>query len=46
MYEYEIIYKADGEHDFLYGHGLADLAARYSNISPDTYIIVYKEYID
>ena len=46
MYEYEIIYKATGENDFLYGYSLRDLARRYPNIPPETYTIISREYID
>lgn len=46
MYEYEIIYKATGENDFLYGYSLRDLAWRYPNIPPETYTIISREYID
>ena len=46
MYEYEIIYKSNGEHDFLFGYNLRDLARRYPEIDPNSYTIVYREYID
>ena len=46
MYEYEIIYKSNGEHDFLFGYSLRDLARRYPEIDPNSYTIVYREYID
>lgn len=46
MYEYEIIYKSNGEHDFLFGCSLRDLARRYPEIDPNSYTIVYREYID
>lgn len=46
MYEYEIIYKSNDEHDFLFGYSLRDLARRYPEIDPNSYTIVYREYID
>lgn len=46
MYEYEIIYKSNGEHDFLFGYNLRDLARRYPEIDPNSYTVVYREYID
>ena len=46
MYEYEIIYKFNGEHDFLYGYNLRDLVRRYPEIDPNSYTIVCREYID
>ena len=46
MYEYEIIYKSNGEDDFLFGYNLHDLARRYPEIDPNSYTIVYREYID
>ena len=46
MYEYEIIYKGTNEHDFLYGYSLRDLARRYPEIDPNSYMIIYSEYID
>ena len=46
MYEYEIIYKSNGEHDFLYGYSLRDLVRRYPEIDPNSYTIVCREYID
>lgn len=46
MYEYEIIYNGTNEHDFLYGYSLRDLARRYPEIDPNSYTVVYCEYID
>lgn len=46
MYQYEIIYKATNEHDFLYGYNLRDLVRRYPEIDPDSYKVIYKEWID
>ena len=46
MYEFEIIYKCSGEHDFLYGYSLRDLARRYPEIDPNSYKVIYREYID
>ena len=46
MYEFEIIYKSSGEHDFLYGYSLRDLALRYPEIDPNSYTVIYHEYID
>ncbi len=46
MYEFEIIYKVSGEHDFLYGYSRKDLTRRYPEIDPSTYTIWYVEYID
>ena len=46
MYEYEIIYTTTGEHDFLYAHSRRDLLRRYPEIDPNTYTIIYSEYID
>lgn len=46
MYEFEIIYKSSGEHDFLYGYSYKDLIRRYPEIDPNSYTIVYREYID
>ena len=46
MYEFEIIYKNTNEHDFLYGYSLRDLALRYPEIDPSTYVVVSREYID
>lgn len=46
MYEYEIIYKITGENDFLYDYSVCDLTRRYPNIPPETYTIIYCEYID
>ena len=46
MYEFEIVYNATGERDFLYGYSYKDLARRYPEIDPNSYTIVYREYID
>ena len=46
MYEFEIRYLVNGEIDFLYGYSLHDLARRYPNIDPNTYVVVGREYID
>ena len=46
MWEFEIVYKGTNNHDFLYGYNEKDLIRRYPHISPDVYIIIYKEYID
>jgi hypothetical protein len=46
MYEFEIRYLATGETGFLYGYSRQDLARRYPEIPTDTYVIVYREYID
>jgi hypothetical protein len=46
MFEYEIIYKATGDHDFLYGYSRKDLIRRYPELDPATYTIIYTEYID
>ena len=46
MYEYEIVFLANGEIDFLYGYSVADLAKRYPNIPTNTYTIVGRVYID
>ena len=46
MYEYEILYKGTNEHDFLYGYCPRDLARRYPEIDPNSYTIIYREYID
>ena len=46
MYEFEIIYKSSGEHDFLYGYSLRDLARRYPDIDPDSYVVLMRTYID
>ena len=46
MYEYEIIYKSNGEHDFRFGYSLRDLARRYAEIDPDSQTIISREYID
>ena len=45
-HKYEIIYKSNGEHDFLFGYSLRDLARRYPEIDPNSYTVVYREYID
>jgi len=46
MYEYEIIYKATGEHDILFARSRKNLAERYPNIDPASYDIVYCGYMD
>ena len=46
MYEYEIRYLANDEIDFLYGYSINDLIKRYPDIPRDSYVIVYREYID
>ena len=46
MYEFEIIYKVSGEHDFLYGYSQRDLLRRYPEIPPETYTIISRDYID
>ena len=46
MFEFEIIWKNTNIHAFLYGYNEKDLAKRYPQYSPETYEIVYKEYID
>ena len=46
MYEFEIVYKVSGEHDFLYGYSRKDIVRRYPEIDPASYSIVYVEYID
>ena len=46
MYEFEIRFLANGETDFLYGYSLRDLARRYPEIDPSTYVVVNREYID
>ena len=46
MYEFEIRFLANGEIDFLYGYSLQDLARRYPEIDPSTYVVVGREYID
>lgn len=46
MFEFEIIYKATGEHDFLFGYSKQNLAVRYPNIDPDSYDIISREFID
>lgn len=46
MYEFEIMYKATQEIDFLYGYSERDLVRRYPNIPRDSYTILYREYID
>lgn len=46
MYEYEILYKGTNEHDILYGYSLRDLARRYPDIDPSTYVVLMRTYID
>ena len=46
MFEFEIIYKATGEYDFLFGYSKKNLAERYPNIDPNSYDIIYHEFID
>lgn len=46
MYEYEIIYSATGQHDFLYGRSRDDLIRRYPDIDPATYTVIYTDFID
>lgn len=46
MFEFEIIYKATGEHDFLFGYSQKNLVARYPDIDPNSYDIISREFID
>ena len=46
MYEYEILYKGTNEHDILYGYSLRDLARRYPEIDPNSYMVLMRTYID
>ena len=44
MYEYEIYFPATDETDILYGYSVNDLARRYPDIPPSTYIILSRIY--
>lgn len=46
MYEFEIRYLVNGETDFLYDYSIRDLASRYPELDPKSYVIVCREYID
>ena len=46
MYEFEIMYKDTKGLDILFGYSRKDLAKRYPDIDPDSYVILSREYID
>ena len=46
MFEYEIINKTTGEHDFIYGYSRMDAWRRCTWLNQDSWKIVSVEYID